>query len=76
MRETVRGVGLAQQRSAGGLQGLVGLLDCGDLDAGGAVGELHGGERHAGYRLVEITAAGGERVDDYQASISGEIMHG
>jgi len=44
----------------------VGLLVAGDLDAGGGVGEPHGGERHAGHRLVEITAAGGEAVDNFE----------
>lgn len=65
--EAVHGVGFVQQLAAGGLQGLVGLLVAGDLDAGGGVGEPHGGERHAGHRLVEITAAGGEAVDDLES---------
>lgn len=64
--EAVHGVGFAQQLAASGLKGLVGLLVAGDLDAGCRVGEPHGAERHAGHRLVEITAAGGEAVDDVE----------
>ena len=62
----------AQQLAAGGEQGLVGLLVCGDLDEGGGVGEPHGSERHAGHRLVDITDPGGEAVDDLQ-SRGGEV---
>ena len=47
MWETAYGVGFVEQLAAAGLQGLVGLLVAGDLDAGGGVGEPHGGERHA-----------------------------
>lgn len=42
------------------------LLVAGDLDAGGWVGEPQGGERHARHRVVEITATGGEAVDDLE----------
>jgi hypothetical protein len=58
--------GFAEQLAAAGLQGLVGLLVAGDGDAGAGVSEPQGGERLAGHRLVEITAAGVEAVDDLQ----------
>lgn len=63
----MHGIGFAQQLAAGGVQGMVGLLVAGDLYTGGGVGEPHGGERHAGHRLVKITAAGGEAVDDLES---------
>ena len=65
--EAVHGVGFVQQLAAGGVQGMVGLLVAGDLDAGGGVGQPYGGERHAGHRLVEISAAGSEAVDDLES---------
>jgi hypothetical protein len=61
--EAAQVVGFMEQLAAAGLQGLVGLLVAGDGDAGAGVGEPQGGERHAGHRLVEITAAGGEAVN-------------
>ena len=64
--EAAHGVGFLEQLAAAGLQGLVGLLVAGDSDAGAGVGEPQGGERHARHRLIEITAAGGEAVDDVQ----------
>jgi hypothetical protein len=64
--EAAHGVGFVEQLAAAGLQGLVGLLVAGDGDTGAGVGEPQGGERHARHRLVEITAAGGEAVDDVQ----------
>ena len=35
-----------------------------DGDAGTGIGEPQGGERHARHRFVEITATGGETVDN------------
>jgi len=64
--EAAHGVGFVEQLAAAGLQGLVGLLVAGDGDAGAGVGEPQGGERNAGHRLVEITGAGGEAVDDVE----------
>ena len=72
--EGVHGALFAQQLAAGGLQDLVGLLVSGDLNASGGVGEPNGIERHAGYRLAEITTAGGEELVENKVLFNSELF--
>ena len=66
--EAAHFVSFVEELAGAGLQGLVGLLVAGDGDAGAGVGQAKGGERHARHCLVEITATGGDAVNNVNRS--------